>query len=118
LLLTQNREFAKPLFMSDVDSVMRVTVKLFSSLRMAVGRGEVELNIKGNRVSDVLRQLAADYGVGEILYDKSGNVTPLIIVINNLETARITEANTASGGLEKELRDGDIVSILEQGCGA
>lgn len=97
---------------------MNVTVKLFARLRVAIGRDEVVLSIDGNRVSDVLRQLAAVHNVKEILYDENSNVTPLIVVINNLETARITEANTSLGGLNKELKEGDVVSILEQGCGA
>jgi MoaD family protein len=97
---------------------MNVTVKLFARLRVAIGKDEVVLSIDGNRVSDVLRQLAAVYDVKEILYDENSNVTPLIVVINNLETARITEANTSLGGLNKELKEGDVVSILEQGCGA
>ncbi|MEM2941822.1 MAG: MoaD/ThiS family protein [Candidatus Bathyarchaeia archaeon] len=95
-----------------------MTVRLFGRLRTAVGRGEIQIRVEGNRVSDLVRQLAQDYGVGEILYDIDGNVTPMILVINNIETARITEANTGFGGLEKELREGDVVSILEQGCGA
>lgn len=97
---------------------MLVTAKLFARLRVAVGKDEVQLNISGNRISDLIRQLAQDYRVKEILYDENGNVAPMIIVINNLQTARITEANTALGGLDKELKDGDVVSILEQGCGA
>lgn len=97
---------------------MNVTVKLFARLRVAIGKDEVVLSIDGNTVSDVLRQLAAVYNVKEILYDENSNVTPLIVVINNLETARITEANTSLGGLNKELKEGDLVSILEQGCGA
>jgi len=97
---------------------MNVTVKLFARLRVAIGKDEVVLSIDGNRVSDVLRQLSAVYNVKEILYDENSNVTPLIVVINNLETARITEANTSLGGLNKELKEGDVVSILEQGCGA
>lgn len=97
---------------------MLVTAKLFARLRVAVGKDKVQLNISGNTISDLIRQLARDYGVQEILYDGNGNVTPMVIVINNLETARITEANTALGGLDKELRDGDVVSFLEQGCGA
>ncbi len=97
---------------------MLVTAKLFARLRVAVGKDEVQLNISGNRISDLIRQLAQDYRVQEILYDENGNVAPMIIVINNLQTARITEANTALGGLDKELKDGDVVSILEQGCGA
>lgn len=97
---------------------MLVTAKLFARLRVAVGKDSIQLNISGNRVSDLIRQLSQDYRVHEILYDENGNVTPMIIVINNLETARITEANTALGGLDKELKDGDVVSILEQGCGA
>jgi MoaD family protein len=97
---------------------MLVTAKLFARLRVAVGKDEVQLKISGNRISDLIRQLAQDYRVQEILYDENGNVAPMIIVINNLQTARITEANTALGGLDKELKDGDVVSILEQGCGA
>jgi len=97
---------------------MLVTARLFARLRVAIGKDEIQLNISGNRISDLIRQLAQDYRVQEILYDEKGNVTPMIIVINNSETARITEANTALGGLDKELRDGDVVSILEQGCGA
>ena len=97
---------------------MLVTAKLFARLRVAIGKDEIQLNISGNRISDLIRQLAQDYRVQEILYDENGNAAPMIIVINNSETARITEANTALGGLDKELRDGDVVSILEQGCGA
>jgi len=97
---------------------MHITVKLFARLRVAINKDQVQININGNKVSDLLRQLAADCNVRDILYDENGNPTPLIVVINNLETARITEANTALGGLNKELKDGDVVSILEQGCGA
>ncbi|MBS7623198.1 MoaD family protein [Candidatus Bathyarchaeota archaeon] len=97
---------------------MIVTVKLFARLRAAIGRGEIQIKVEGNRISDLIRQLAQDYRVRGILYDTEGNVAPMILVINNTETARTTEANTTYGGLDNELRDGDVVSILEQGCGA
>jgi MoaD family protein len=98
---------------------MLVTAKLFARLRMATGKDRIEVNIKGNKITDLLEQLAKDYPVKEILYDEKGKVVPLIVVINNLETARITETNTASAnGLNKELKKGDVISILEQGCGA
>jgi len=98
---------------------MLVTAKLFARLRLAIGKDRVEVNINGNKIADLLEQLARDYPVKEILYDEKGNVVPLIVVINNLETARITETNTASAnGLNKELNEGDEISILEQGCGA
>ncbi len=98
---------------------MLVTAKLFGRLRMATGKDRVEVNLKGNRITDLLEQLATDYPVKEILYDEKGKVVPVILVINNLETARITETNTASvNGLNKELKEGDVISILEQGCGA
>ena len=91
---------------------MQVSVRFFTILRELVGKKEERLQLSNSQkvtVNVVLQQLAEKYGKSfkDYVYDsKNGEVKGFLqFLVNGRSTS-------ASGGLEFELSDGDVLAIL------
>jgi len=95
-----------------VVTLLRVTVRFFTSLREIVGKKEQTLEFPNNEpvtVNTVLKKLAKNYGKDfvEYIYDnKSGNVKGFLqFLINGRSVSTLR-------GLDTELADNDILAII------
>lgn len=86
----------------------KVTVELHTRLRRAVGKKQVELTIEpGSRVKYLIEILSKEYPVlGPLLKGEMGKYGHLMILVNNRK-----------GSLERRVKSGDVVSILEMVAG-
>ncbi|MFQ6075474.1 MAG: ubiquitin-like small modifier protein 1 [Candidatus Bathyarchaeia archaeon] len=89
---------------------MKVTVRLFATLREIAGRREVEVDLpEKSAVGNLLERLSKDYGAdfdNYIFDDKTRRVRPYLqIVVDGKYTS-------SSEGYGIELRDGSVVAIL------
>ena len=88
---------------------MRIHLKvLLPALPEAMGRNELELELAGETVSDLIDHLVARYGrkARLALYDKEGQLDPVVqILLNGREW--ITHDR-----LDSPLRDGDSVMLM------
>ncbi|MEM2102726.1 MAG: ubiquitin-like small modifier protein 1 [Candidatus Bathyarchaeia archaeon] len=88
---------------------MKVTVKLFTTLRELAGKGEVTVETNNKlTVATRLRKLEERYGeeFKEYVYDESGNVKGFLQFLINGKSIETFE------GLKTKLNDGDTVAIL------
>ena len=82
---------------------MKVKVKLFSSIRIQVGRGELDLEIhEGATVSDLILSIENNYAsqLGKVFKSKDGNYNFSISV------------NNQKSGFDVVLKNGDTVALL------
>ncbi len=85
---------------------MRLTVRAFGDLRKMIGHEfEVELD-RGARVGDLLRSVGAKAGSPDKLVSKEGKIAEHLSVLVNGLSINVGE------GVEEELRDGDVISLL------
>lgn len=89
---------------------MKVTVRLFATLREIAGRGEIEIDLPGkSAVGNLLDRLSKDYGAdfeNYIFEERTRQFRPYLqIVVDGKYTS-------TSEGLSIELRDGSVVAIL------
>ena len=88
---------------------MKVNLKvILPVLPEVMGRKEGELEFSGETVGDLIEHLVAQYGrrAKQALYDKKGNLDPVIQVLLNGETW-ITHDQ-----LDTVLHDGDSVILM------
>jgi len=89
-------------------AVARVKVRLVSLLRDAVGSKEVELELpEGARLGDALRALYASYP----------RLERLVAELEKRGLAVLFLVNGEAAGRERELRDGDVLTILPPASG-
>jgi MoaD family protein len=83
-----------------------ITLKLFASLRDAVGQKEVEIAKDSATLKEVLDYLSQTYGekVKDYLFDSEGNIWQSVMLLVNDQPLDRDPAVA--------LKDGDIVSIL------
>ncbi|MGQ0534740.1 MAG: MoaD/ThiS family protein [Methanobacteriota archaeon] len=85
---------------------MRLRIRLFPPLREAVGKKEIEFEAKGDRLSDLVRELSETYPkLGEDLYE-AGALSPYITYYVNSKPVPILEADGF------RLADGDEVLVM------
>ncbi|MBX5326673.1 MAG: ubiquitin-like small modifier protein 1 [Candidatus Bathyarchaeia archaeon] len=88
---------------------MKVTVKLFTTLRELAGKGEVTVETNNKlTVATLLRKLEERYGeeFREYVYDENGNVKGFLQFLVNGKSVETFQ------GLKTRLKDGDTVAIL------
>jgi len=89
---------------------MKVTVKLFATLREIVGSGEVVVNLPERvDVGDLLEKLSRDYGAdfgNYVIDDKTRRVRRYLQIVVDGKYVSFSEGH----GIK--LRDGSVVAIL------
>jgi molybdopterin synthase sulfur carrier subunit len=88
---------------------LKVTVKLFTTLRELAGKGEVTVETNNKlTVATLLRKLEERYGeeFREYVYDENGNVKGFLQFLVNGKSVETFQ------GLKTRLKDGDTVAIL------
>lgn len=89
---------------------MKVTVKLFATLKEIVGSGEVEVNLpEGADVGDLLEKLSKDYGAdfdNYVIDDRTRRVRRYLQIVVDGKYTSFSEKR----GIR--LRDGSVVAIL------
>lgn len=87
---------------------MQVTIQYSGQLKLAVGRGDEQLELpEGATVDDLVRALAQrhDNGARRFFVDDTGKAQPtLMVVVNNRQVP---------AGTKQVLSDGDEVMILQ-----
>jgi molybdopterin synthase sulfur carrier subunit len=83
-------------------------VKLFATLRQLAGAKEIEVGLEGgDTVGSALVRLVADCpALGERIFDKDGNLQPIINVFVNGRGIRFLD------GLNTSLNEGDVLAIF------
>lgn len=77
-----------------------ITVKLLGGARKIVGKDQVSLEMQSIRVSEILETLRSMSSNSDIL-----NSSNMLIVVNGTELSIL-------GGLNAQVKDGDVVSIV------
>ncbi len=85
---------------------MSTTVRIPTALRTLTG-GAAEVTVEGATVGEVLKSLDANHpGIGERLFDESGNLRRFVNVFVADEDIRFLDA------LSTPVTDGQVVSII------
>jgi MoaD family protein len=88
---------------------MRVYLKIFLPvLPEAIGRKELEVELAGETISDLIEHLVAQYGrkARQALYDEKGQLDPVVqVLLNGKEWVTHDRLDTA-------LQDGDSVMLM------
>ena len=77
-----------------------ITVKLLGGARKIVGKDQVSLEMQSIRVSEILETLRSMSSNSDIL-----NSSNMLIAVNGTELSIL-------GGLNAQVKDGDVVSIV------
>lgn len=77
-----------------------ITVKLLGGARKIVGKDQVSLEMQSIRVSEILETLRSMSSNSDIL-----NSSNMLIAVNGIELSIL-------GGLNAQVKDGDVVSIV------
>ena len=77
-----------------------ITVKLLGGARKIVGKDQVSLEMQSIRVSEILETLCSMSSNPDIL-----NLSNMLITVNGTELSIL-------GGLNAQVKDGDVVSIV------
>lgn len=88
---------------------MKVNLKvLLPKLPEVIGRKELQVEFSGETINDLIEHLIAQYGrrAKQALYDKTGELDPVIQVLLNGETW-VTQDQ-----LDTVLRDGDSLILM------
>jgi molybdopterin converting factor small subunit len=83
-----------------------ITLRLFGSLRHAVGSREIELPCTKPTLREALEEFTASHtpGVSGMIFDKQGNLWSSLILLLNEEPA--------ADGPQTRVKPGDVVSVL------
>ncbi len=89
---------------------MKVSVRLFTTLRELAGRGEetLEFNLRSVTVQEVLETLVKRHGRAfrEYLYDDKNRVREHLQLLVNGRSVNLI------GDLETSLKEGDVVAVV------
>ena len=89
--------------------MVKVVIKVFSSLRDEIGTREIILNAEdGVTVEEVLKRFAEKYGVSSAVFDSvTGRIQRRILVsLNGIALPQLPD------GLNTKIRDGDAIALL------
>jgi len=85
---------------------MKLKVKLFANFREVTKSKEVEVNVKGDTVKDVVTALVRDYPKLEPQMLAGHEVKPYVNILLNGRSLR------DSGGFTSKVREGDDIAIF------
>jgi molybdopterin synthase sulfur carrier subunit len=85
---------------------MKLKVKLFANFREVTKNKEVEVNVKGNTVKDVVSALIHDYPKLEPLMFTGEEIKPYVNVLLNGKSVR------DHGGFTSKVKEGDDIAVF------
>lgn len=85
---------------------VKLKVKLFANFREVTKNKEVEVNVKGDTVRDVVSSLVADYPKLEPLMLTDHQIKPYVNILLNGQSVR------DESGLASKIKEGDDVAIF------
>ncbi|MEM1524537.1 MAG: ubiquitin-like small modifier protein 1 [Nitrososphaerales archaeon] len=93
-----------------IDNVMRVLIKAFATLREILGStGQIQLELKDNiNVNTLLNILAEKYGeqFTRYIFNEKGELNPFVKIFINGRNIEFLK------GLETELKNGDVITLI------
>lgn len=85
---------------------MKLKVKLFANFREVTKKKEVEVNVEGNTVRDVVSALMHDYPNLEPLMLTGQDIKPYVNILLNGKSVRDQE------GLDSKVKEGDDITVF------
>lgn len=85
---------------------MKLKVRLFANFREAAKSKEVEVNVKGNTVKDVVSSLIRDYPQLEPLIFADHEIKPYVNILLNGKSVK------DQGGIASRVKEGDDIALF------
>jgi molybdopterin synthase sulfur carrier subunit len=85
---------------------MKLKVKLFANFREVTKNKEVEVNVKGSTVRDVVSALVHDYPKLEPLMLSGQDIKPYVNILLNGRSVR------DQGGFTSKVKEGDDIAVF------
>ena len=82
-----------------------IRILLYGDIKRRVGRRELELDVHGKSMREILAYLAEKYNIGDLIY-RDGKVRgELLIIVDGADWNSL-------GYLDEEVRDGSTIKIV------